>query len=115
MQDGTLLLTALGVSLALNMLLIWLLASAERRMTRLRARRQAADSPAARIAERANQAEARQDARPLAGTVFLKTAPAPAPAASGNSVLLAKKPSARSAPVLPKDIALDYQAGRDQG
>lgn len=114
MQHGTLLLTALGVSLALNMLLIWLLARAEQRLMRLRTRRAEIDGPGARIAQRAAQAEARQDARPLAGTAFLNTAP-PA-AASGTGVVLAKKPGARRAPVLPKDIALDYQTGpADQG
>lgn len=109
MTDSGVLLAGLGASLALNVLLLLFLARAEQRLIRLRSRRTEIHGPAARIAARAERAEAPQDARPVAGTAFLNGAPPHAPAA-GQGVLLAKKPTTRKGPVLPKDIAQDYQA-----
>ena len=111
MNDSTLLLAGMGTSLALNVLLLYLLARAEQRLVRLRARRAEAQGLAARIAARAERAEAPQDARPVAGTAFLNSAPPPA---AGQGVLLAKKPTTRKGPVLPADIAQDYQARRGE-
>ncbi|RME64341.1 MAG: hypothetical protein D6782_08465 [Alphaproteobacteria bacterium] len=108
-MDGMLLLAGLTVSLALNFLLLALLLRAKQRVRRLRTRRREADAPAARINARAHKAQARQDARPLMGTALLNAPPAGPAAAGTGGVVLAKKPGTRRAPVLPKDIALDYQ------
>ncbi|GAB4151909.1 MAG: hypothetical protein Tsb0016_24200 [Sphingomonadales bacterium] len=111
MTDSHVLLAGLGASLVLNALLLFFLARAEQRLIRLRSRRAEIHGPAARIAARAERAEAPQDARPVAGTAFLNSAPPPA---ASQGVLLAKKPTTRKGPVLPKDIAQDYQARRTE-